>query len=184
MIAQPHPSRTRMTNAEYFALPETNRLVELWDGELIEMAPPTTDHQTASINLIVLLHTLIPDGRLFHAPTDVVFGEGYVPQPDVMWVAAGSRCVIDKKRLIGPPDLIIEILSPSTEANDRSDKYTLYERHGVREYWIVNPEHRFIEVYTHDGSGFARRGVFIAGQNETFESPVLGKPVPLAPIFA
>ena len=93
-----------------------------------------------------------------------------MPQPDVMWVAAGSRCVIDKKRLIGPPDLIIEILSPSTEANDRSDKYTLYERHSVREYWIVNPEHRFIEVYTHDGSGFARRGVFIAGQNETFES--------------
>src|SRR5690606_3367810 len=103
MIAQPHPSRTRMTNAEYFALPETNQLVELWDGELIELAPPTTDHQTASINLIVLLHTLIPDGRLFHAPTDVVFGEGYVPQPDVVWVAAESRCVIDKKRLIGPP---------------------------------------------------------------------------------
>lgn len=183
MIAQPPPSRTRKTNDEFFALPETNRIVELLDGEVIEMPPPTTDHQAVSTNLIVLLHGLIPDGRLFHAPTDVVFEEGYVPQPDLIWVAAGSPCIVEKKRLLGSPELLVEILSPSTEATDRGEKYALYERHGVREYWIVNPEQRFVELYAHDGRRFVRAGIYAAGRVTAFESPLLGKSVPVASIF-
>jgi Uma2 family endonuclease len=85
--------------------------------------------------------------------------------------------------MYGPPDLIVEILSPSTEARDRKAKYSLYERHGVREYWMVNPDERFIEVYTLADGTYKRAGVFVAGEDAEFASPLLGKPVALAGIF-
>jgi Uma2 family endonuclease len=184
MIAQtPPPARTRMTNAVYLALPETTQPTELIDGEIIFLPGPNADHQDISMNLTRILLALIPDGRLYAAPTDVVFEEGEILQPDIFWAREGGRCVKIEKRLYGPPDLIVEILSPSTEARDRKAKYLLYERHGVREYWLVNPEEQFAEVYTLADGAFRRVGVFVAGEDAEFTSPLLEKAVGLAAIF-
>jgi Uma2 family endonuclease len=76
-----------------------------------------------------------------------------------------------KKRFQGPPDLVIEVLSPTTAARDRGEKFDLYERFGIYEYWMIDAEARFIEVYTHNGQHFMRQGVYTVGQ--TFISKVL-----------
>jgi Uma2 family endonuclease len=82
---------------------------------------------------------------------------------------------------VGVPDLCIEIILPSSIKNDRADKFTLYEKHGVREYWIVESEGRFVEVYTLSDERFQRQGAY--DEQQTFTSSVLGLMVKVAEIF-
>src|SRR5687768_16231992 len=126
--------RTRMTADEFFQLPETMQPTELIDGELIASPTPTPKHQLAVGAFFTLIHGLIPDGVVLFAPLSVYLDEENIPEPDVMWVAENSRCVITEKRLEGPPDLIVEVFSPGTAKRDKRDKFKLYEKHGVREY--------------------------------------------------
>jgi Uma2 family endonuclease len=96
-----------------------------------------------------------------------------VPQPDVLWVVPESQCVPEgTKRLRGAPDLIVEVLSPGTARLDKSTKFLLYERHGVREYWIADPKHRQLEVWTLVNGEYMQQGVY--RPDETFVSVVLG----------
>lgn len=174
---------TSMTAKAFFELPETNIPTELIDGELIVSPAPIPEHQNASIELIVLLRGLIPNGKLYHAPIDVYFDEANTVQPDIVWVAEGGLCFIGDKRLEGAPDLVIEILSPSTARRDKNKKFLLYEKHGVREYWLVDPLAQYVEVWRLEDGKFAPKGVF--GPGDTFISAVLAdKPVDFSPIFA
>jgi Uma2 family endonuclease len=174
MVAQ---IKTRMTAAEFFELPESNQFIELLDGELIMSPSPLTRHQRMSGWFFALLLDLIPNGELFYAPMDVYFDDDNVPQPDIMWVAESSKCVITEKRLVGPPDLIVEVLSPGTAANDRKKKFELYQKYGVREYWIADPVHLLLDVWQLVDGAFVWLGAF--GTTDTFISPVLGKSVSL-----
>lgn len=175
-------SKTRMTASEFFQLPETNTPTELIDGELIMSAPPVPLHQRLIRLLLVLLDNLIPNGEVFPSPIAVYFDEDNVPEPDLVWVAENSRCVITEKRLEGPPDLIVEVLSPGTARFDKREKFKLYERFGVREYWIVDPVGNYLEIWTLSENKFIRHGVY--GADDSFESPVLGgKTVELKGIF-
>jgi Uma2 family endonuclease len=175
-------TKTQMSATEFFALPESNTPNELIDGELIIAPSPVPKHQSISAETYVVLRELIPNGRVYYAPIDVYLDEGNVVQPDILWVAADGQCQITDKRLVGPPDLIVEILSPGTTRRDRREKYELYERFGVREYWIIEPEEAYIEVYPLQDGRFVRQGVYIPEQ--TFESPVLGgKTVEVGRIF-
>lgn len=127
-------------------------------------------------NLIVLFKQIerAKGGEAYIAPVDVVFDEDNVPQPDVIWLAPDSRCKsVDGKRLSGPPDLIAEVLSPSTGRLDKREKFRLYERFGVREYWIVDPLNQLVEVWLHNGKSFDLIDVFAAG--ETFTSALVGE---------
>ena len=166
---------TRMTAEAFLELPETNLPTELIDGELIVSPPPVPEHQNASIELIVLLRGLIPNGKLYHAPIDVYFDEANILQPDILWVAENSQCFIGDKRLEGAPDLIVEILSPSTARRDKNKKFLLYEKYGVREYWLVDPQAQYIEVWRLEEDKFVPKGVF--GPDETFVAVVLGDKV-------
>ncbi len=162
---------TRMTAKAFFELPETNIPTELIDGELIVSPAPIPDHQSASIELIFLLKGLIPNGKLFHAPIDVYLDESNIVQPDILWVAQDSQCFIGDKRLEGAPDLVIEILSPSTARRDKNKKFLLYEKYGAREYWLVDPQAQYVEVWRLEEGKFAPKGVF--GPGDTFISVVL-----------
>jgi Uma2 family endonuclease len=173
--------KIRMTAEEFFQLPETTQPTELIDGELIVSPSPVPKHQIISGNLFYLLRGIIPNGILFSAPMDVYFDEHNTPQPDIIWVAANSPCVIGEKRLEGPPDLLVEIFSPGTARRDKQDKYQLYQRYGVREYWMVDTEQQYVEVHTHNGTRYELLGVY--GEGESFASPALGKPVELKGIF-
>jgi Uma2 family endonuclease len=176
-------SKTRMTADEFFQLPETNQPTELIDGVLIMSPSPVYRHQFSSGRIYALSLTLIPNGVLLYAPMDVHFDEINVAQPDILWIADGSRCVIEDQHLYGPPDLIVEIFSPGTAKPDKKDKYELYQRFGVREYWMVDPVGQYVEVCVWKDGKFEQQGIY--GADDSFVSPVLGgKIVVLKGIFA
>lgn len=131
-------SKRRMTAAELSQLPETNQPTELIAGMLIVSPCPVPKHQQISGRFFIKLDDLIPDGEIFFAPIGVYFDEDNIPEPDIVWVAEDSKCVIGDKYLEGAPELIIEIFSPGTLRYDRREKYELYERFGVREYWMAD----------------------------------------------
>ncbi len=167
-------TKTRMTAAEFLQLPETNQITELIDGQVTVPSSRSDRHQSVLGSVLALLYRLVNTGEVRLAPTDVYLSEADVVQPDIFWVSAqNTNCVlVDGKFWRGAPDLIIEILSPSTERRDRKTKFNLYQQHGVREYWMVEPEAAFLEVYMLRDGSYARLGFF--GLGETFKSPALG----------
>lgn len=172
--------KTRITASEYLQLPETNQLTELLDGLLTiygedDVSPaPVNDHQRLVRRSSCVVENLIPNGEIFTAPTDVHFDELNVVQPDIFWVAEDSQCVeVDGKYWYGAPDLIIEVLSPGTEYKDRGKKFRLYQKYGVREYWLISRIESFVEVYNLADEVFIQQGVY--GAEDTFVSPVLGE---------
>ncbi|MBL8134192.1 MAG: Uma2 family endonuclease [Anaerolineae bacterium] len=172
---------TQMTAAEFFDLPETNQPTQLIDGELIVAASPIPYHQKLSGRFFKGLENIIPNGEVYFSPLDLYLDDANVPQPDLIWVAADGRCLITPKRFEGPPELIIEILSPGTARVDKIRKYRLYERHGVSEYWIVNAEERYVEVFTLVDGRYSLYGVF--DEETPLTSPRLGATLDLKAIF-
>jgi Uma2 family endonuclease len=155
---------------------------ELINGKPTFRASHTPGHQLLVGNMSYLLRQLVPNGRVCIAPSEVYLDDQNLPQPDVLWIAENSKCVIAKKRLEGPPDLVVEVLSPSTAHYDKTFKFLLYEKYGVREYWLVEPAKRQVEVWKLAGAKYAEQGIF--GEDETFDSAVLGgKTVEVSAIF-
>ena len=174
----------RMTAEEYFALPETNHIQELIDGELI-VATPTRAHQKTLLKAGTYLTAIAPHGETVIAPSAVRFEDQHVFEPDIFWIAPDGDCKpypYDAGSWIGAPDLVIEILSPSTAKRDRGVKFEVYERHGVREYWLIDLDSQFIEVYSHQNGTFKHQGAY--GVEEAFTSPVLGVEVNVKAMFA
>jgi len=158
------------TYEDYKSLPETmDRRYELMDGELCMVPAPTTIHQEISLNIVLLLGQHVRAtrcGRVLDAPVDVVLGEGSqrdVVQPDIVFVSAERAAIVTPAEIVGAPDLVVEILSPGTEDRDRGYKRTLYERSGVREYWIVNPDEASIEAYRLSPTGFEAPVRYVRG---------------------
>jgi len=172
--------KLRMTAEGYKTLPESNLHAELISGELIihegkdGMSPaPKDEHQATSFILAAFLLQFFPARELRAAPTDVYLVEENVVQPDIFWVSAASgRCARQADGYLhGAPDFVIEILSPATAQLDRGVKFDLYEQCGVLEYWLVDPDARFVEVYRRENDRFARQGLFPEGK--TFKSIIL-----------
>ena len=128
--------------ADYFATPEGERW-ELIDGVLYHMAAaPSIKHQIASGNLTGLFQPHIVRlrlGLLLYAPCAVILPGESAVEPDLLFVRAERRDIITTRACEGPPDLVVEILSPSNSAHDLAVKRELYARHGVSEYWILDP---------------------------------------------
>jgi Uma2 family endonuclease len=163
---------TRMTAAAFLALPETNLPTQLLGGEVVMTPAPSAKHQRIVFTVAKLVETLASDGVVYLAPVDVYLDETDVVQPDVIWIAPDSTCVLVEDRYWqGAPDLVIEVLSPGTARMDKRDKFRLYETHGVREYWLVDPEAEYIEVWRREEERFVQDGVF--GPDESFLSAVL-----------
>lgn len=177
------PPQTRIGRDDFFRIAEnSDERMELIQGEIVIMPTPVPHHQRLIRKLLMLLETLIPDGEVFLSPLEVVLDEHNVPQPDLMWVAADSKCTIGEKRLYGAPELVVEVFSPGTAKYDKSTKFRLYEEHGVGEYWMVDPVEQYIEVWSRQSDKFVQSGVF--GKDESFVSPVLGhKTVALDSVF-
>ncbi|MEZ4668014.1 MAG: Uma2 family endonuclease [Anaerolineae bacterium] len=166
--------KTRATFADYQALPETNQIVELIDGEIV-MNPSLDLHQELLGVIYLFLSSIVQKkGKLRLAPTGIYFDDDNSFDPDIFWVSPeNDHCFLrtDTRYWQGAPDLIVEILSPSTESRDRGVKFDIYEKHGVREYWMVNVEARYVELYQHKNGSFDRVGVFETGKS--FVSDVL-----------
>ncbi len=130
-------------------LPESNLPMELWDGEIIMSPTPTPSHQRIVLKLTRLLSEHVQAGKLgevFVSPLDVILTARRVVQPDVFFIAK-SRLNLVTDRVRCAPDLAAEVISAGSWKRDRVEKKGLYEQHGVREYWIVDPEAQTIEVF-------------------------------------
>jgi len=162
----------RVSAQEFMALPESNMPMELIEGEIIVSPTPNIPHQRLVFKLGKLVEANIPDGEVIIAPMDVYLDDENVFQPDVFWISANGNCKpVENKHFRGAPDLVIEVLSPSTATKDRKTKFALYEKFGVREYWLVDPEAQLIEVYRLVEGAYGRPTHF--GKGETLIAAVL-----------
>ena len=141
------------------------------------MSPaPRTQHQETSLHLASALHQFAHTnqlGKVFTAPIDVILSDRATDetiaspvQPDILFIAQERLEIVQEKYIVGAPDLIIEILSPSNWLDDRRDKYTVYEAAGVREYWIVDPDNSTLadmEVFVLRDDQYTQVGRYGAG---------------------
>ena len=176
--------KVKLTVSDYVETPEGVRC-QLLDGELIVAAAPADKHQKIILHLATRLDQFVRSrnlGIIRFAPVDVVLSDHDVVQPDLLFVSHDRAAIRTPANLQGAPDLAVEVLSPSTEEYDRGYKRELYARHGVREYWLVDPDLETIEVLTPENGGFIRYVLY--NRRETLTSPLLpGLAVDLAAIF-
>jgi Uma2 family endonuclease len=170
---------------DLFSLPDDGRRYEIIEGELCEMPSPTSAHGVTIRNLMFLLGPVIEvlRGWLLTAPLDVFFPGADPVQPDIVVLLPESNASLVVRGIEGPPDLLIEVLSPSNRGHDLLTKRALYARAGVPEYWIVDPTNRTVEILTLDRDAFHTVQV-AAGENAVI-SPLLGGiAFPLVAVFA
>ena len=151
------PHRGGWTYADYARLPDDGRRYEILEGRMIMVPTPDVVHQRVRQAIYLLLHQHVEAaglGQVFAAPCDVELVpattgvRATVVQPDVLVVLNGSKtAIIDPARIIGRPDLVIEVTSPGTATYDHRDKLDAYARAGQAELWIVDPLARAIEVF-------------------------------------
>lgn len=157
---------------------------EIIDGVLVVTPSPIPLHQIASGKLHVRFETFVEPrrlGRVIAAPIDVVFAPRQVAVPDLVFVRQDRLHIIGPKAIEGAPDLIVEILSPSTRGRDRGKKMRLYARFGVREYWILDPVARTIAVHLLRGEEYE----LVPNEDGVVRSTVLaGLNIDVAAFFA
>ncbi len=178
------PESLRFTYDDYVLLPEDRRY-EIVDGELLLTPAPTPYHQTVAMRLGFLLHAFVEReqrGQIFIAPCDVVLSRFDVLQPDIFFVSGERTSIIGEKYISEAPDLVVEVLSPSTADRDRVAKARQYAKFGVREMWIADPETHTIEVFVNSSEGFRREALYAGA--DVLRSPIIpGLEIPLDRVF-
>lgn len=147
--------RGRVSYADLERMPDDGRRYELYDGELAVVPAPLPRHQRALLNLedIFRAYTRAHGGEALVSPIDIVLSDCNVVQPDLVFFGSARQHVVKADEPIRvPPDIAIEILSPSTASTDRGRKMRVLARFGLPEYWLVDPVVGTIEVYVLVGS--------------------------------
>ncbi len=179
-------STIKMTARQYLELGEDPPGVrlELVDGELAATPSLPPQHSYTLLALASLLSQHLDDtdlGQLLGS-VDTIFGPHDVPRPDLLYFVKSRRHFIGEKAIEGPPDLCVEIISPSSGTIDRKDKFTLYAAGKVKHYWIVDPKRRTVEAYTLRGGKYAGR---VRGSGSDFVKlpPFAKLEIPLAKLW-
>lgn len=165
--------KKKLTYQDYMKTPDDKRY-ELINGELIEMPAPFIIHQRILRELGVRLYTFNKEndlGEILIAPCDVVFDDENVHQPDLLFISKERSHIISEKNVKGAPDIAIEIVSKSSAYTDFVVKKGLNEKFGVKEYWIVVPEEKTIEIYLLEGKSYQLFKKY--SLTDTLESPLL-----------
>ena len=164
--------KPKLTYEDYASLPDDERC-ELIDGELIPMPSPKEIHQKI-LKLMTRRFFAVEAlglGIFYFAPFDVILSRFNVVQPDLIFVSSARAHIITEDNIRGAPDLVVEILSPSTAGYDRTTKRNLYARHRVGEYWLIDPYAKAVTVLTLGASGYNTHAVY--GEGDTLTSPTL-----------
>jgi Uma2 family endonuclease len=166
MAASPHtaPAGAGLTYEDLVSLPEDGKRYEILDGDLVVTASPITRHQRVSRNLFLALDRHVRDhalGELFFAPIDVLLDRHTIVVPDLVFVAKARSKLIQHHAIVGPPDLLVEILSPSTADRDCGAKAKLYARFGVDHYWIVDAETQSLDVHSRIGATYDKPASYL-----------------------
>jgi Uma2 family endonuclease len=178
----------KLTYEDYLYFPEDGKRHELIDGEHYVTAAPNLKHQTAVGNLLLELGGFVRArklGRVWTAPVDVVLSDHDVVQPDLVFLARDRMGLAEGgANLQGAPDLAVEVLSPATRRTDAVMKRHLYEKFGVREYWLVDPELEKVEVYRLWDGRYRRAAELAAEGGDVLKSPLFpGLEIVLSEIF-
>jgi Uma2 family endonuclease len=159
-LASPVDPPAKLGYREYCCFPDDGRRHEIIDGDHYVNPAPSTYHQTVSRRLQHQLYTQIEltgRGVVYNAPVDVQLTDHDIIQPDLVVVLTSRMQMITPTKIKGVPDLLVEILSPSTASNDATLKKQLYERVGVAEYWIVDPDNHTVEQLVLADGRYERR---------------------------
>ncbi len=140
------------TYQDYLEMPEEpGYSFEILDGVLVKEPAPNVPHQRVSRRLQRMLEDYFweidLEGEVFNAPLDITFGERTVVQPDLLYICGAQKEIVQYTRIDGPPTLVVEIISPSTGRKDRLLKMGIYQRAGVKHYWLVSPEDKTMECF-------------------------------------
>lgn len=166
-------------------IPESNLPLELWDGELVMSPSPSFRHQKIVTRFYKVLDAWVDQHQLGEtsiAPLDMVLSERRATQPDVVFISNENLGII-QKQLRGPADLVAEVISPESRRRDRIDKRDLYEQHGVKEYWLIDPEAETVEILHIEAGAYKLAGRWRPG--ETARSVLLpGLEVPVTALLA
>ena len=140
----------RWTYEEYYRLDDDQRY-EIIDGNLLMAPAPDLWHQSWVGELYTILRNQVLRhklGKVFLSPVDVVLDSENTVEPDLVFISNANLGIIKQRAIFGTPDLLIELISPSSVRRDRYDKKELYARFGVKEYWIGDPDNKSLEILT------------------------------------
>jgi Uma2 family endonuclease len=174
------------TYDDLLQLPDDGNRYEIIDGELYVTPSPLTRHQ----KVLGILHHLLmthldshPVGECYIAPLDVILSRVTVLEPDLLFISRERLDIAQEHGLVAAPDWVAEVLSPSTRRRDIGVKKRAYAKHGVREYWIVDPDLRRVDVFVRSRSALVHKIEATAGK---VASPLVvpGFTVSLAKLFA
>jgi Uma2 family endonuclease len=186
-----HERSARLTYEDYALIPEDGQRHEIIDGEDFVSPAPFLRHQAIVRCFIAALHPFVQAnglGEVFPAPVDVLLSRHDIVQPDLVFIAKEHLGILTEANVQGAPDLVIEILSPSTRKRDQGIKLERYERFGVREYWLADPVRAAVTVYRldvgHEGQ-LRRTAELSAAAGDLLTTPLLpGLRIALSEIFA
>ena len=150
------PTKEKLWTYEDYLELEDEKRYEVIEGELIMAPAPIPYHQAVSRNITYAMWDYVKKKKLgvvYDAPIDVVFDEHNVLQPDILFISEERIGIVGDKAIVGVPDLVVEVVSPSTLGRDTVRKKAIYERFGVKEFWLVYPDMKCVEVLTLDKEG-------------------------------
>ena len=178
--------RTVLTWEHYVELPNDGKRYEIIEGELYVSPSPSEKHQRAATNLTYTLvghsrtHRL---GRVYAAPFDVVLAFTSIVQPDILFISTERLGILTAANVQGAPDLVVEIISPSSTKTDQEVKRDLYAKYGVKHYWVFEPLAEWARAYTLGADGLYEL-VAEANRAETFSAPpFMDLAIPLADLW-
>lgn len=177
----------KFTYEDFILFPNDGKRHELIDGEHYVTPSPNTRHQAIVGNLHWLLRRFLeehPMGKVFLAPFDVLFSDLDVVEPDLLFIASDRVDILTEANVQGAPDLVVEVISPSSRKTDEVTKRKLYDRHAVKEYWVVDPELEAVKVYRRKDAGFERVAELTRETRDELSTPLLpGLSLPLDLVF-
>jgi Uma2 family endonuclease len=185
---EPGARSLKLTYEDYLYFPEDGKRHELIDGEHYVSPAPNLKHQTAVLNLASDLRDFVRSrglGRVWTAPVDVLLSDYDVVQPDLVFLSKDRMALAaDGANIKGPPDLAVEIFSPTTRRTDAITKRNLYQKFGVQEYWLVDPELEIIQVYRLTEGFYRREAELSSERRDLLTSPLFpGLEIALTEVF-
>ena len=183
-------STRRLTYEDFVRIPDDGKRHEIIDGVHYVTPSPVRRHQQLLGRLHLAIGSFLEQkpeiGQVYLSPLDTVFSPWDVVEPDLVFVAADQLDILTEPNIQGAPALVVEILSPSTRSRDKGIKRQLFDRGGVREYWLVDPKGRDVTIYRRmaDG-GFPKVAQLSAADEATLETPLLPRfSLSVAKLFA
>jgi Uma2 family endonuclease len=177
MAPAAHSDR-RLTYDDFLLFPEGDGLRhEIIDGVHYVTAAPNLRHQDLIGKLYLALGNFLAGrpgtGRVFLSPVDVIFTIHDIVEPDLVFVAADQLVIMTEKNIQGAPAIVVEVVSKSTRRRDERIKKQLFERGGVREYWIVDPDRSQVIVHRRNSASFNALTPLTAADDAVLTSPLL-----------